>query len=289
MAIPAPPQVVRGITRTPLPYGLFSVLGLRDPGEDRWESGVIFESPTCDPVGGLGAADCEPYAPADTEADPPTERTGTLGLPKELSSNGGPLGEGSPFTVYGHHNCSPVGTDPIAAQGLASVHLIAREEARVEQALWTGDLGNVPNFAGANGYAAPSSVGTFAPWRAVSALEQAIAETYGAQGTLHMDRELASRLAKEGSIEARGGRLFTALGTPIVAGTGYGSGRIVATSPLLGYRSEVFTSSDRPGDLLDRATNDLYAIAERTYLLGIDPCLLLEASITPDPDPEPID
>lgn len=287
MAAIAPPQVVTGAPRAPLPYGLFSVLGFRG-GEERWENGVVFESLTCDPAGGIGAPDCEPNVPGDPDADPPVEPViNTIGLPKDLDGGNGPLGEGSPFTVYGHHTCSPIGSSFARAQDFANQHLQVREEARVEQALWTGDLGNVPNLSGANGYAAPTNLGTLALWRAVSLLEQETAERYGSLGVFHMSRENASRLMKEGDLVRQGGRLFTALGTPIVAGTGYASDRIVGTPALLGYRGDVFTSSNRAGDLLDRANNDLYAVAERTYLLGFDECALLEVTVAPDPESTP--
>jgi hypothetical protein len=46
---------------------------------------------------------------------------------------------------------------------------------------------------------------------------------------------------------------------------------VYATSGIFGYRSDVFTSSNRPGDLLDRNVNNLYAVAERQYLVGWDP------------------
>lgn len=264
----APPQVVNGAPRAPLPHGLFSVLGFRGDGE-RWENGVIFEGVTCEPAGGIGAPDCDP------EVD-------VIGLPKDLESDGVPVGEASPFVVYGHHTCSPIGNSFARAQELANQHLQVREEARVEQALWTGDLGNVPNFSGANGYAAPVNLGTLSPWRAVSLLEQELAARYGSLGVIHMSRQIASRLTKEGDLVRQGGRLFTALGTPIVAGTGYASDRIVGTPALFGYRGEVFSSSNRPGDLLDRSNNDLYAVAEREYLVGFDECALLEVTVTDD-------
>src|SRR5699024_4825050 len=66
------------------------------------------------------------------------------------------------------------------------------------------------------------------------------------------------------------GRLYTNLDTLVVAGAGYPDGSIVATGSLAGYRGEVITGSDRPGDLLDRRTNDLYAIAEREDLVRVD-------------------
>jgi len=268
MVAVAPRQLVPGPLRTPLPFGLFSVLGFGS-GDERWENGVLFEGLTCEPAGGIGEAQCDPED--------------TLGLPKEFDEGYGPGGEASTFTVYGHFKCSPIGTGFARAQEAANAHLLTREEARVEQAFWTGDLGNVPNLSGANGYAAPVSVGTLGLWPAVARLEQEIAARYGSQGVIHMSRENATLLGKDGDLRVQGGRLFTTLGTPIVAGTGYASDRIVATPALLGYRGDVFESSNRPGDLLDRNNNNLYAVAERTYLVGFDECALLEATVATDP------
>ena len=48
---------------------------------------------------------------------------------------------------------------------------------------------------------------------------------------------------------------------------------------MFGYRSEVFTPSATGGDLFDPRRNDLYAVAERTYLLGFDTCGVAAATI----------
>lgn len=272
MSTIAPPSLVTGAPRVPLPFGLFSVLVPRENSGDRWLTGVNWETLTCEPIGGIGAAQC------DTDD--------ILGLPKDLDKMDADLGEASPFTVYGHHTCSPIGNSAEYAQEQANAHLATREEAEVERALWTGNLGNVPNFAGANGYPALAVTSTFAladAWLAVAELEQTIAEKYGSQGVIHVSRRNAFRLIKSGAIKVNGLRLQTALGTPVVAGTGYGSEKIVVTPALFGYRSEVFNSSGREYDLLDRATNDMHAIAERTYLLGFDPCGATAAPLT---DPE---
>lgn len=251
----APPTVVVGAPRVPLPFGLFSVLVPRVDASARWENGVRWETLTCDPVGGRGAADCDPEAEV-------------IGLPKELGANAGDYGDALPFTVYGHYTCSPIGNTPAQAQAKADAHLIAREEARAERALWTGDLGNTPNIQ-----AEAEDLGGFATWWAgVAALEQHLAETYGSQGVLHMSRATALSQFKDGSLISRNGRLMTPLETPVVAGTGYPDEAIAITPALFGYRSEIFASSAVPYDLLDRKQNNLTAIAERTYLLGFDPC-----------------
>lgn len=267
MANVAPAQLVTGAPRVPLPFGLFSVLAPRANSEERWENGVIWETLTCEPADGIGQADCDPAE--------------TVGLPKNLDGGDGALGEASEFTVYGHWVCTPIGNSQEHATERATAHLIAREEARVEQAIWTGDLENTPSLREATALSA--TVTTLR--RGVAALEQYIAEEYGAQGVIHMTRETASLALERGVVEARGGRLFTKLGTPVIAGTGYdGTGPtgsaavgadeawIYATPALFGYRSEIFYPSSIPFDLLDRAQNNLYAVAERTHLIGWDEC-----------------
>lgn len=207
----------------------------------------------------------------------------TVGLPKTLTSNTGGVGVASQFTVYGHFQCSPVGYSQADAQDRATAHLLAREEARVEQAFWTGDLGNFPALADPAAVdvtvGALSSVG-----QAIGALEDWLGVNYGSLGVIHMTRGAATAAAATGLIAVSGGRLSTRLGTPVVAGAGYpgsspagvapaeGTSWIYGSPALFGYRSDVFDSSARPGDLFDRTQNNLFAVAERSYLLGFDPC-----------------
>lgn len=270
MATVAPAALIEngGAVRQPMPYGLFSAFALRPGGADRWESGVIFETGTCDPVDAIGQWQCAP--------------DGTVGLPKDLEPNTPAPGEASPFTVYGHFQCSPVGYTQERAQQLADDHLRAREEARVEQALWTGDAGNVPSLEDAG--TVTVGTGTSDVVAGLGLLENFLGDTYGSLGVIHMTRQTATALLARQALLVSGGRLTTVLGTPVVAGAGYpgtgpageaaaaGTQWMFASPALFGYRSDVFTSSSRPGDLFDRRTNDLYAVAERSYLLGFDPC-----------------
>lgn len=257
-------QVVEGIARQPLPYSLFSVFTPRPVADLHWQAeGVTWETLTCDPVSGIGDY-CVP--------DP-------VGLPKNLDTGAGVPGEATPFTVYGVYTCTPVGHTLDWAQQRAMEHLLAREEARVEQALWTGDLDNTGFAAGAVEAATGVSL-----VRAVAALEQWLATSYGSQGVIHMTREAALLAAASDALTVVGSRLVTRLGTPVVAGAGYpgtgpagqdpaaGSTYLYATPALLGYRSEAFTGTDPVAAGLDKATNDLHAVAERTYVVGWDPC-----------------
>ena len=269
----APPATVDPPARESLPFGLFSVLSFRDG--DRWESGVQFESGTCEPVDLIGPVQCDP--------------TETQGLPKNLASNAGGIGQALPFTVNGHYSCSIASASPEEMNRLAREHLTSREESGAERALWTGEVGNTPSLANPDavvlggGSAASLTEG-------IGLLEQFIAETYGSMGVIHVTRATALALIAKSLVDVRDNRLFTALGTPVVAGSGYpgtgpngtapASGAWAYASPaLLGYRSEIFSATEN-GLAYDTQNNDATALAERTYLLGFDPCGVAAVQIT---------
>ena len=250
-----PAALVAPPARNEFSHGLFSVLVFREEADTRWQAGVQWQSASTAPIEGIGA-----WAGLDGE---------TLGLPKVIAA-GPASGEASAFVVYGDYLGNPVGISVEEIQARARDHLTFFEQVRVEQALWTGDLGNVPNFSGANGFPAPATATAATITEAVVTAEQWIADTYGMEGVLHLARSTALQAVVDGVVEQRGGRLQTLLGTPVVAGAGYPAGEVVASGAMFGYRSEVFYPSNRAGDLLDRGTNTLSAVAERTYLVGID-------------------
>lgn len=258
----APAQVVEGQPRVALPFGLFSVLTPRSgSGDPHWGNGITWETLGCAPASGIGQVDCDP------ETEP-------IGLPKTFAGSG-EMGEAEPFTVYGSYSCSPVGHTVEYAQQRATEHLQAREEARVEQALWTGDLGN--NTFSTDAESVGSSLTVV---KAVASLEKWLAQNYGSLGVLHMDRHLATVGLKEGVLAARGNVLYTVLGTPVVAGAGYDGPEVYATPALLGYRSDIFPGVSPASAGFDRSNNDLYAVAERTYVVGWDPCGTAVAGVT---------
>jgi hypothetical protein len=258
-----PPDLVAGAPRVPLPFGLFSVLDPRPDGSAHWRGGgVQFEY-------------LDPFT-VDSIGPTQTPQSDTQGLPKNLDfpeDSGDTRDPGyddaGVFTVYGHYKVSPIAWSPEDAQARASEVLQAFEEREAERIFWTGDKGNTPNLT--DGIAAVGTWDVSKINSAIGALERFIADTYGSLGVIHMNRQLAAAGMTSGTLKANGSRLFTALGTPVAAGAGYPSGSIRATPALFGYRSEIFTSSARRGDLLDTKNNDLYAVAERNYLIGFDP------------------
>ena len=258
-----PPALVLGAPRVPTPFGMFGAVSFRS-GTDRWELGATYETLTCDPLGVIG----------------PPEWANTPGLPLVLPK-GAPSGTSLPFTVYGHFRCSPIGWTPENAQSRASQHLLAREEQTVEKAFWNGASGNTPSLQGATPLAAGVGVD---PVHGLGLLEEFIAINYGSQGVIHLTLATATTLFSRQTLEVRGTKLVTRLGTPVIAGSGYTGTGPTNVAPLASqawaygspalfvYRSDIATSSNRSGDLLDRGVNNLYAVAERTYLLGYDPC-----------------
>lgn len=260
----APAPVVDPIDRLPLPFGLLSVLTPRPSSDVHVYNGVQWEPLGCAPASGIGDPQCDP--------------DDTVGLPKNFMGGGG-VADATPFTVYGSYECSPAGHTLEYAQQRAVEHLLAREEARVEQAIWTGDLGNGGFAPGAD----EALSGAVSVARAVAVLEGWIRREYGSLGVIHMTPEAAIMAFSHQVIDVRANRLVTKLGTPVVAGAGYpgtdpdgasaaGHSTLYATPALLGYRSEPFPGVTPPASGLDRNHNDLFAVAERTYVVGWDPC-----------------
>jgi hypothetical protein len=157
--------------------------------------------------------------------------------------------------------------------------LLATETAGAEHQVWTGLAGATPFLSDAPTELAEGETGVAL---SVGLLDEFIGDTYGAVGVIHCTRAFATVAIAASAMEVRNGRLFSVLGTPVVAGAGYpGTGPAnadpdgatqwaYATPSLLVYRSEVFSPDDPAGSLLDRGKNDLYAIAERRWLVGWD-------------------
>lgn len=279
MAAVAPPALVAGAARQALPYGLFSAVTFRSPTSDRWEAGTESETLTCEPLAGIGPWQCD------------IPRDETEGLPKTIITSEGDPAAADVFTVYGTFVCSPVGWTPQRAQERSAELLMIREENRVEQAFWSGDLDNDPNLVDSG---TDLTAATAVPYlTGLGMLEDHVATEYGSLGVIHMMRGAATYGLAVGALVSTGGRLTTKLGTPVVAGGGYpgtgpgalgapaaGTAWLYITPAIFGYRTEIFTSSNRPGDLLDRSTNDLHAVSERSYLLGFDPCPVGAALVT---------
>lgn len=239
--------IVAAPDRAPLAGGLFSALTFESAG--RWETGVTFPGQTCGLLLVTSGPGCVP------EEDLPE-----FGFDREL-----PWGEiPETFTVSGQFSCSPVGTTVEEAEDHAVEDLQRHEEATVEEWLW------VEKLSAAEALTSPA--GPVGPKVGLGALEHYAGRTYGGRGVIHAPRWMIPAL----DVETRGGRLVTkALGTPVVAGSGYGDpgevSTIVVTPSILAYRSPVELVGDRSAQVNTRR-NLLNVLAQRTYLIGLDTC-----------------
>lgn len=271
-----PPTVVDGAPRTPVPYGLFTTFALREAG-DRWESGVEWEY------------DCG--SPAVFAQD--VCGTATSGTAKSANSKPG-VADADPFSIYVEHVCAPVGTTIDQAQDKATALLLAREEKLVEQALWTGTYGGAkvtPSFDTATlndlqanyGSETVVAIDSWDPAVVLGAVKRQIIRDYGSLGVIHVGPIGATILERYNLIAPKGERMYTTDGWPVAVGNypeamlgnlerfplGPNQIAIVGTPALFGYRSEVFTHDPS----MDQGQNELYTIAERTYVIGWDPCV----------------
>lgn len=263
-----PSQLRQPPVRGPLPHGLFSVVTPVTPADPHWQQGQKWQALDCTPLRGIGDPACDPGE--------------TVGLPKQFGTS---LldAEATAFTVYGEFSCSPVGYSLEELQSFASQRLLAGEQSAVERFVWTGELGNSPAFATSDS----TDLGTVPTvLDAIGSAEQYLGDS-GVPGVIHLPRGWLSQVP--GDRLASGMR--TLLGTQLVAGGGYPMvGKVFVTGPLFVLRSEPFTSSDRPGDLMDRGQNLDYAVAERTYLVGFDPCPVGVITVTgATPEEEEVD
>jgi hypothetical protein len=127
---------------------------------------------------------------------------------------------------------------------------------------------------------------------ALGAVESALANCLrGVQGIIHISNDIASVLAEANLLVRDGPRLRTWNGNLVVVGNGYprsgpdgsdpglGYGWMFGTGPIFAYRSDIHVLLEN-NSALNRTDNTVKAIAERTYLLGYD-CCLVAALVSP--------
>lgn len=274
---------------TPLPHGLWDTIQAPSPDSVHWQQGVTWIE-RC-PTGDTTYDECLTDLDSDATEPPPPPPPKTANV--EQTTRGS-----TPFTVYAEFECSPVGLGNAAT--VASDALTRVEQQQVETAFWTGVAGGqgvvYPHLASDgeefDGHgvllqpvASPTVTGADVA-QALGALEQELADCYHGQGLIHVPRSALPTLAawKLARLDEQSGRLVTPAGNLIVAGGGYtGSGPdgtaapdgttwIYATGAAFGYRSDVFVTPVR--ESLDRTSNTVRMLAERTYVIGFECCLL---------------
>jgi hypothetical protein len=284
-----PRQYVSSPAFTPLPFGLLNALAseIRSPSDNHWQGGVTYET--------LCAA-------GDTTYDEcfAVSGTGSTAVPAEPSSKAETTSivtrGATAFTVFAEVDCSVPGfwerAEEFGAKALAQ-----SEQYQVERAIWTGQADGTtivfPHLAAdtqifdSSGYLLQSAAtlpvtGTgLDVVEALGRLEGSLADCYNGVGVIHIPRDLVAAFQNENLIIVDGPRYKTANGNIVVLGSGYTGSAPDGTSsdsymwiygtgmPFI-YRGPITVMRAR--DSIDRATNTLMAIAERTYVIGWDCC-----------------
>jgi len=288
------------------PFTLESVIEWRDNG-DRWKAGVEWEAvcgesdstyDECVVINAIGGA--VTGNPVAFPEPPPKTATGTR-------QNFG----ATPFTLYADIECSAVGFYDGSTE-LARKLFERTEHRELEAVFFSGLVGDAaeaqyPHLASDTAVIDTEDGGTVVRLQlaativtgaascievAVGLLESAFADCYTGSGILHVPNELIPLMDSAYLLEREGDQLFTTNGSRVVAGSGYpGSapdGTVVAdvrwiymTPRIFGYRSDITTNARET--TLDRSVNTVMAIAERTYVLGYDCCLVaVPVSLTCD-------
>lgn len=274
------------------PYGLFSVAAPQTSADPHWQLGITYE-PLCGNEPGVIINPCiSPVVSGGSTKDTTAER----GIRGAL-----------PFTVTTWIDCGVVGHyDTVEAD---TAELLRRHEQRIaEEIFWTGDAPNTtqaiyPHLAAdtavfdgdeqmqlaVTSVVAASGTGIV---QALGALEAELAECYGGQGVIHMTYATAEDALSNFLIQrvpvGPGGKpalQTVAGGNWVVVGSGYpgtspagatppaGTAWMYATGAVFMYRSDI-KSTSRPSEAVVRSINDLTYIAERTYVVAWDCCLI---------------
>lgn len=281
-----PRMFVPSPTFVPAPFGLLSSLASEIRGGDpHWRNGVTYES-LC-PGSDTTYADC--FAVSGTGAPAPVPGPKSPTFEREYRG-------ATPFTVYAEIDCSAVGFWD-NSQALIETALARVEEDAVEAAVWTGVAGGgtvvFPHLAedsvvtDRSGITLQTAVtvvsggAVFDVVEGIGRLEAALGDCYRGVGVLHVPVELGPALAEAMLLVRDGPRYRTPRGNIIVLGHGYpgtspsgvlpGDSRwVYATGMPFIYRSEIFVTP--PVSTLDRETNSVTPIAERTFLVGWECC-----------------
>ncbi|MFC1410402.1 hypothetical protein ACEZCY_14165 [Streptacidiphilus sp. N1-12] len=271
----APLRYVEPQPVAPAAGGLFSVATMLPMEDAHAENGVMWEPLTC--------------AEAQAGGDPCVAERDPLAV-----DEGVPEVEATPFIIYGGYNCKLVGHTVADVRNRAQQALYLGEQRATERALWTGDQGNRPRLADPTAVIlGPGSLlaDAVSPEVGLALLEAYLGSGTGGVGMVHLTRDVATLLWRGQMLTTSGTRTTTRLGTLVAAGGGYpgtgpdgsdapaGTAWAYATSPVVVRRSEVYMNPDTPEQALNKTTNNLEILAERTYVVGWD-CLLAAVLIT---------
>lgn len=271
---------------TPGKYGLFSVAQNRTAEMGaHWGAGITWQ-PLC------AAGDTTYDECVTTDATPPapapSTKTATFDSVRQAAT---------PFTVYVRKDCS-IPTYYDEATGEVREALTESEAFQVENAFWTGIVdgqevawphlaADAPVISDRDTLQYEADVvgsGATDIILGLGLLEQAASQCLAGQATLHLTIAAASAAAAWGLIHLMGDHYETTSGNLVAIGHGYngsspdGTGAtpastwIYATGPVFYARGDLLQPTPKQGVVLNE--NTLEQMAERTYVVGYDCCLL---------------
>lgn len=269
-------------------FDLLSTATQLSPPDARWKMGITWE-PLCPESSGT-------YDPCTAVVDNAGVAASAPAPPEKAATTEWQIRGATAFTAYSRIDCSPVGQwDQLSD---VNQQALIRSEARfVETAFWSGVAGGqtvvFPHLAadsevsdGEDLLQPAATVVSATPQEIViglGMLEDAMRDCYPGVATIHMPIRLASIAADHNLITTRSGTMYTPVGSKVVIGDYPGTGPDGSTTEGATWMyatGEVFFARDReptrfrPAESFDRDVNTLSMIAERTYVIGWDCCLM---------------
>ncbi|SNS58628.1 hypothetical protein [Rhodococcoides kyotonense] len=261
MATVAPPKYVAAPSVTASRFGLLSAADLIQITDPHERNGVEWQSPPA------GPAKYTPYQCNPGSADPISVEDGL------------PVTQASPITVYNGFTCRAVGLSEGEMLDHARAALAGGEQTALEHVLWgDADIDLKLMEDGETDLLADDPVSLVA---GLGLLEKHLNDSGVGVGVIHSPREYAPLFAAEHQLESEAGRKVTVLGTRLsfgsYPGTGpdgtapaAGTGWLVATGPVVVRRTEVVHRPDSYASSFDRSNNEIFHIAERTFVVAWD-------------------
>lgn len=262
-------QAVQAIPATPPRYGLFIACGQASiepaPGARVTDASAIEWSPEQAYGGGVVTIDCD----GGTDEISPDTNIGRT--------------TSEPFIVWAEDHCSTFGFRDHDFAARARRQLEAVQSAQAAEELWKGSLAAATPLA--NMYLAKDpqilTTAASAVLDAFVLLEMGLAEMLGGRrGMIHCTPGMLARLANAYLIERQGTVWVSPVGTVVVADAGYpgtgpagdnGGKEWMYATPFIQYRlGEVMMVPGDWRETVDRATNDVQVVAQRTVLLQWD-------------------
>lgn len=270
-------------------FDLLSTATQLDLPDAHWRMGITWE-PLCPESSGT-------YDPCTAVIDQGGDVVRAPAPPEKSATTEWQTRAATAFTAYSRIDCSPVGQWEQLSE--SNQQALIRSEARfVETAFWSGaaggqtvvfphlaadsiveDGGDVLQPAATTVTDTPQSISV-----GIGMLEDAMRDCYPGVATIHMPIRLAALAAEAHLLTSRSGRMFTtSIGSKVIVGDYPGTapdGTTTEGATWMYATGEVFFAREPTptrfsmAESFDRSVNTVEMIAERTYVIGWDCCLL---------------